>query len=312
MGAVLPNLDNIVEEHQREQLQLGQAILAINLKPKEKKLPHFLPRLESGESLASEATSSSEYPSHAPSAEQIRCRQMNLLALLDIFVRLKESNGVERASLTSILVSNSQTAAAMGGGGVGQPPDSRLLNDVAIEVENQRRLLEELSILPPGPLRNLVLDLITLSPELMQIQNLVLGGVSLDELRDQYGTDSETLWDMLTVYIDKLRGLELVCDVACENYLSKLFLVFPNTTLFMYGIYSSLWRRSRHVLRLPLPSPAAAEALRPAAPSALPTTCRSYLRARSAVGLPKTLAAVPGLPPPKTWSKPFNQCHPPK
>jgi len=167
--------------------------------------PELLPRLESGVSLASDTTQEANNQHHhragsggsTMSDEQNRCRQMNLLALLDIFVRLKESNGVERSSLTSMLVVRGEGEA------------SRLLNDVALEVENQRRLLDELSMLPPGPMRNLVLELATMSPEMTHLQNLVLGGcLSLETLRERY--DCDRLWDLITVYVDKLHSLELL------------------------------------------------------------------------------------------------------
>jgi len=181
----------------------------------------LLRSLESGSSIA-ESESWASFPhssSPPPSASELRpqqrqrqnasnsdcqtsdvanrSRQVNLLGLLDIFVRLKESNGVERASLTSIMVSD-------------QDDDDvgLILNDVVLEVENQRRLLEELAMLPPGPLRNLVQELVTMSEQMVQLQNLVLAGASLDSIRARYNSD--VLWDVMTVYIDKLHSLELL------------------------------------------------------------------------------------------------------
>lgn len=187
MDPVLSDLGKIIGHHQMNNSHLHNNI-------NNKKL---LPRMESGDSLASSSEMTPDFcneeligeqtptpTTNKPSMEQNRYRRMNLLGLLVIFVRLKESNGVERASLTSILMSSSEEDA------------SRLLSDVALEVENQRRLLEELKIVPPGSLRNLVTELVTMSPEMSQFQTLVLGGLSLDCLWDQY--DSDKLWDVMT------------------------------------------------------------------------------------------------------------------
>jgi hypothetical protein len=128
--------------------------------------------------------------------EESRARVKRLLSLLGIFVQLKESTGVERATLTSMLVFQQQDA-------------SLLLNDVVLEVENQRRQLEALqSQVRPGPLRNLVLELITMSPQMQQVQESLLGGFSLDGFKERFNADK--LWDVMTVYIDKLHSLELL------------------------------------------------------------------------------------------------------
>lgn len=151
-----------------------------------------LHRLPSGEALGS---SSTEPPSEF--VEEQRGRVRRLLHLLGVFAQLKESTGVERATLTSMLAFRRQDDANL------------LVNDVVLEVENQRRQLDELHThVRPGPLRNLVFELVAMGPELRQVQESLLNSFSLDGLRDQFNADR--LWDIMTLYIDKLHSLELL------------------------------------------------------------------------------------------------------
>jgi hypothetical protein len=134
--------------------------------------------------------------------EDTRTRLHSLLQLLDIFVRLKESTGVERATLCSMLSTSAQPTS--------------LLNDVVLEVENQRKQLKKLAVQHIGPnLRNLVQELVWMSHEMVQVQELVLSGYCLDSLRQEY--DAEKLWNVLTLYIDKLHSLELLIVEEIEN-----------------------------------------------------------------------------------------------
>jgi hypothetical protein len=133
-------------------------------------------------------------------------RVARLLNLLNYFVQLKESTGVERAILSGLLHFGARKAA-----------DSRLLNDLILEVENQRHLVQQLKTLPRGPLRNLILELAQLSPALRDLQTKILNNMSLQ--MDEY--DSDTIWNVITIYMDKLHSLELLIIEELESYLPQ-------------------------------------------------------------------------------------------
>jgi serine/threonine protein kinase len=135
--------------------------------------------------------------------------QQQLLTLLHLFVQLKESAGVERAVLSSLLAFRSH-------GTISTLPSLRMLiNDLILEVENQRALYHQLQRLPSTQHHTLVLELAQLSPRLLDLQQIILSDFdSLDGL--EY--DSETIWDMITLYIDKLHSVELLIieDLECS------------------------------------------------------------------------------------------------
>ena len=140
-------------------------------------------------------------------------RVQRLLNLLTCFVQLKESTGVERAILSSLLVLTQASSSP-------DRPDSssRLFNDLILEVENQRNLVAQLENLPSGPLRNLVLELAQLSPTLLELQNKIL--MDFQSLKtDDY--DSEKIWNTITIYIDKLHSLELLIVEELESALPE-------------------------------------------------------------------------------------------
>lgn len=124
-------------------------------------------------------------------------RVQQILDLLHLFVQLKESAGVERASLSSILALR----------GSDNPSVSLLMNDLILEVENQRFLVDKLEQLPEDNHRNLVLELATLSPLLQELQSIILTDFSSLEYAEY---DSETIWSIITLYIDKLHSVELL------------------------------------------------------------------------------------------------------
>ena len=243
----------------------------------------------------SSSSSSSSLEEH----EQEETHLETLLHLLDLFVRLKESTGVERATLSAMLTNLHRMADHAGSSSAStassstdrtvfnQDDTSLLLNDVVLEIEQQRKQLEELTsmcnivantssststatmtpeepcpvvssspTLPPemtktttttatSPLRPLIQELIQLSPELLHIQALVLNSCSeslpsssrdntgekdcahgpekqrphdvsaLDALRHEY--TAEQLWNLLSVYIDKLHSFELLIveEIEC-------------------------------------------------------------------------------------------------
>eukprot|EP00980_Cylindrotheca_fusiformis_P003582 scaffold794_cov131-Cylindrotheca_fusiformis.AAC.6 len=120
-----------------------------------------------------------------------------LLNLLNIFVQLKESAGIERAVLSTALVFREQQSHSI----------RMMLNDLVLQVENQRSLVSQLEELPPSHHRNLVLELAQLSPRLKELQSVILSDFEALQ-HEEYG--SEGIWDLLTEYIDKLHSVELL------------------------------------------------------------------------------------------------------
>jgi hypothetical protein len=135
--------------------------------------------------------------------EEPHQKAQRLLNLLNYFVQLKESTGVERAILSSVLAFGDRVDV------------SRFHNDLILEVENQRNLIAQLENLRESPLRNLILELAQLSPSLLEIQNKILNDFSSLNKSDY---DSEEIWKLITVYIDKLHSLELLIieELECE------------------------------------------------------------------------------------------------
>jgi hypothetical protein len=82
-----------------------------------------------------------------------------------------------------------------------------LLQDLVLEVENQRRLADKLLQCQVGSLIHSVQDLVVLSPQIQDLQERLLSGNTVGIEQD---FDSERLWTMLTVYIDKLHSFELL------------------------------------------------------------------------------------------------------
>jgi hypothetical protein len=150
-----------------------------------------------------------------------------LLNLLNYFVQLKESTGVERAILSSVLAFGDRVDV------------SRFHNDLILEVENQRNLIAQLKNLRESPLRNLILELAQLSPFLLEIQNKILNDFSSLNTSDY---DSEKIWKLITLYIDKLHSLELLIieELECELP-SKEYGDDPNQALSVavQGLFSS-------------------------------------------------------------------------
>ena len=138
--------------------------------------------------------------------EVVLTRLLNLLAC---FVKLKESTGVERAILSSLVVLGKE--------------DSLLLSDLVLEVENQRRLLDELKHQPVGSLRNLVQELVEMSQPLRELQQKILKNFDLQGIiiKDPEH-DVNMVWDLITVYIDKLHSLELLIIEEVEYCLPSL------------------------------------------------------------------------------------------
>lgn len=120
-----------------------------------------------------------------------------ILDLLHLFVQLKESAGVERAILSSLLAFR----------GTDDPSLPFLMSDLILEVENQRSLISQLESLPEDSHRNFVLELASLSPQLQDLQLIILSDFG-SLTHAEY--DSENIWDLITLYIDKLHSVELL------------------------------------------------------------------------------------------------------
>jgi hypothetical protein len=119
-----------------------------------------------------------------------------LLELLYLFVRLKESAGVERAILSSLLAFR----------GSDDPSLELLVNDLILQVENQRSLISQLENLPEETPKDLVLELAALSPALQDLQMIILA--NFESLKHaQY--DVENIWNLISLYINKLHSVEL-------------------------------------------------------------------------------------------------------
>jgi len=91
------------------------------------------------------------------------------------------------------------------------------------EVENQRRLLDKLKKLPFGSLRNLVAELVEMSQPLRDLQQKILEDFDLEGIivRDPE-QDVTAIWDLITVYIDKLHSLELLIIEEIEYCLPQV------------------------------------------------------------------------------------------
>jgi len=82
-----------------------------------------------------------------------------------------------------------------------------LFQDMVLEVENQRRLMQKLLKSKCGSLQYLVKDLCVVSPQLEELQQRLLSG-NTNKMEQDF--DSEKLWELLTIYIDKLHSFELL------------------------------------------------------------------------------------------------------
>ena len=130
-----------------------------------------------------------------------------LLNLLECFVALKESTGLERALLSSMF--------AMG------TVDHRLLNDLVLEVENQFKLINVLKNLQDldGNVLLLIRENVGLPPSMERLQSFIL--TEFDLIGFQREMNHESVWNLITVYMDKLHSLELLIIEELECSLSE-------------------------------------------------------------------------------------------
>mmetsp|Transcript_3646 Transcript_3646/g.6119 ORF Transcript_3646/g.6119 Transcript_3646/m.6119 type:complete len:808 (+) Transcript_3646:32-2455(+) len=131
-------------------------------------------------------------------------RTPSLLNMLECFVRLKESTGLERALLSSMF--------AMGA------VDHRLLNDLVLEVENQFKLITELQSMRDldGNLLLLIRQNVGLPAPMERLQSFILSEFDLNGFQQEMNV--EDVWDLITVYMDKLHSLELLIveEIECS------------------------------------------------------------------------------------------------
>ena len=90
-------------------------------------------------------------------------------------------------------------------------------------MENQRRLLDELQKLPFGSLRDLVDELVEMSQPLRELQQKILTNFDLKGITIHDPEHNVTaVWDLITVYIDKLHSLELLIIEEIEYCLPAI------------------------------------------------------------------------------------------
>jgi hypothetical protein len=147
------------------------------------------------------------YPSPSKAAGVTFARESrtpSLLNMLECFVRLKESTGLERALLSSMF--------AMGA------VDHRLLNDLVLEVENQFKLITELQSMSDldGNLLLLIKQNVGLPAPMERLQSFILREFDLKGFQQEMQVAD--VWDLITVYMDKLHSLELLIveEIECS------------------------------------------------------------------------------------------------
>lgn len=165
-------------------------------------------------------------------------RSQQILDLLHLFVQLKESAGVERAILSTLLAFR----------GSDDPSLQFLVSDLILEVENQRFLVDQLENLPEGIHRDLVLDLTTLSPKLQELQMIILSDFE-SLIHAHY--DFENIWNLITLYVDKLHSVELLLVEELEYSLPVTM-----SKILSSGALSSLVPQSQPTPVQSLPSEA--------------------------------------------------------
>ena len=136
--------------------------------------------------------------------------QMNpavaLMNLLNCFVRLKESTGKERALLSAMLATGSV--------------HPRILTDLVLEVENQRSLVQELreQTTVESSLLHLIREGVALPPQLEELQQQILLKFNLSGIQLP---STHTVWNVITIYIDRLHSLELLLIEELESALAN-------------------------------------------------------------------------------------------
>lgn len=176
-------------------------------------------------------------------------KSISLLSILLSFTELKESMGIERALLTSLLPQSSP-GLPFADPVVDRQPSQRksapqiLFSDLVLEEENQRKIIRRLRSaaragrhadaasvfdvdgVPHGDgdvnfhsLLLLVEDSARLTPEMERIQDLIRRDFNIDAFRDELSMGD--FWQLITIYMDRLHATELLIIEELECCLSN-------------------------------------------------------------------------------------------
>jgi len=162
----------------------------------------------------SSALLQNDIPNGSNAFEENSVSPFSLLKLLIAFVRLKESAGIERATLSALLSINSKDKDV-----------KYVVNNLVLEIENQHYLVDELSQIVRKLvnaeksvykiLSSLVEQSIVLSPELRKLHNLIKKEFDLKAFRK--AVTREEFWTIISIYIDRLHALELLIIEEIES-----------------------------------------------------------------------------------------------
>lgn len=145
--------------------------------------------------------------------QEKRSKSVNILALIMSFVKLKESTGLERAILSSLMVIGDSISDLR----------LKLFSDLVVEEANQRSIVRELQeqtkyALNSDPdsafyesfkgLMALVEHFVKPSPEMERLQNMINKEFDIEGLQSLMPV--QQFWEMITLYIDQLHALELL------------------------------------------------------------------------------------------------------
>ena len=160
-------------------------------------------------------------------------KSISLLSILVSFTELKESMGIERALLTSLLPrSSSNVSVAQRGSSEASSASKILFSDLVLEEENQRKISKRLrSAARAGrnadaasldvnfqSLLLLVDNSARLTPEMERIQDLIRRDFNLDAFRDELSMGD--FWQLITTYMDRLYATQLLIIEELECCLS--------------------------------------------------------------------------------------------
>ena len=145
---------------------------------------------------------------------QQQSKSLSLLALIMSFVKLKESTGLERAILSSLMVL----------GNFNSDLRLKLFSDLVVEEANQRSIIRELQEQTKYALLSdrensafyenfkglmaLVEHFVKPSLEMERLQNMISQEFNIEGL--QRLMPVQEFWEMITLYIDQLHALELL------------------------------------------------------------------------------------------------------
>ena len=186
----------------------------------------------------------------APASSQslLASKSISLLSILLSFTELKESMGIERALLTSLLPHSSGppfTAPVVDRQHSERKSAPQILfSDLVLEEENQRKIVRRLrSAARAGRHANaasvvdidgvahgdgdvnfqslllLVEDSARLTPQMERIQDLIRRDFDLDAFRDELSMGD--FWQLITIYMDRLHATELLIIEELECCLSS-------------------------------------------------------------------------------------------